>query len=858
MTNGPSSPAKGAASAMIRSPMCFAVGLVVLSAAAAALAQQPRRDLHGDVLPEGAVARLGTVRMRHGHIICGVVFAGDGKSIIAADYDNGVHVWDAATGAEVGHYLEDGRCQCLDLSPDGRTLAVALGDLSIHLYDPSSGREFAALTRDRDRHSVLVFSPDGALLATRPGGSSVSVWNVTTRQLFQEIDFDHHVGHVAFSSDGKLLACDVNNGIVFWDLAQRKVVRELKNDPDGKHSLHAGFAPGGGPLAVWGYEDASIRLFDASGVKEIRRFNNEGGVGKPDSWGWAYRFRVRFSPDGKILAASREPGRITLWDVASGKKLHSLALDSSHRASFLAFSPDGTRLASAGSDLWGGDHTVRVWDVARGKELVPRAGHGAPISSIAISPGGDVIATAGQDGIVHLWDRGTGRHLSRLEGYPSRRVRVAFSGDGRQVVSWGAFDADGTLRIWEAKTGRLLNRFKLPGDDSFWDTVSDDGKTAVSVDLKAKSSRFHDLTTGKVTREIADGAYNPPAALSPTGKLMVCSDGHLRTMADRKELVEVGRLGMPTVSVRFSADGGRLAAAVVERSPHKSYLVDPQADEIALIDSIEGRELRRFGMRPGRHGAIDVAALSSDGKTVVITGRSDDGSDEQLITLWEADTGRERGYFRGHRGTLRGLAISADGRVIVSGGDDTAALVWDATRPLTQGKVRRDASPADLPARFADLAGDDAEQAYASIWALAGTPKAAVAFLAEQRSLFAVTDVEKIRRWIRNFDSSQFADRDRASRELALVLDEAEPHLKQALLAKPSAEARRRTDVLLRARAAAPTGRELQRLRVIELLDRIGTAEAIAILKKLAASVPDSRVAKEAKAVLERQASARP
>src|SRR5262249_50608876 len=156
----------------------------------------------------------------------------------------------------------------------------------------------------------------------------------------------------------------------------------LKSGPEGAHSLFAVFAPGGGPMAVWGYEDRSIRLFDATGAKEIRRFTAEGPAKlKPmGPYGWVVDIYVRFSPDGKTLATFRELGRIDLWDVNSGKKLHALPCDRAHKPSFLAFSPDGTKLASAGGDLWSGDHVVRLWDVRQGKEILPLKGHGSPIS----------------------------------------------------------------------------------------------------------------------------------------------------------------------------------------------------------------------------------------------------------------------------------------------------------------------------------------------------------------------------------------------------------------------------------------------------------------------------------------------
>jgi hypothetical protein len=189
----------------------------------------------------------------------------------------------------------------------------------------------------------------------------------------------------------------------------------------------------------------------------------------------------------------------------------------------------------------------------------------------------------------------------------------------------------------------------------------------------------------------------------------------------------------------------------------------------------------------------------------------------------------------------------------VTGAADTTALVWDAARPpVRHSSVRRGPATTDLAAHVQDLAGDNAEQAYASVWELVGAPKEAVAFLGEQRALFERADGQAIRRWIGDLDSDKYPERERASQELGLILDEAEPQLKKALSGNPSAEARRRIELLLQARSAGITGRELQRLRVVEVLEHIATPAAVAVLRKLATGPTDSRPTNEAKAALAR------
>src|SRR4029077_18671531 len=108
-----------------------------------------------------------------------------------------------------------------------------------------------------------------------------------------------------------------------------------------------------------------------------------------------------------------------------------------------------------------------------------------------------------------------------------------------------------------------VSQLDLQRPEAFWKTVSGNGNTAVSVDVGDKAARFHDAATGKVSREIADGAYNQPIALSPAADKMVLADGTLMNLADRKKVFQIGLLGRAHPGVWFSADGRRLVAAVV-------------------------------------------------------------------------------------------------------------------------------------------------------------------------------------------------------------------------------------------------------------------------------------------------------
>jgi serine/threonine protein kinase len=180
---------------------------------------------------------------------------------------------------------------------------------------------------------------------------------------------------------------------------------------------------------------------------------------------------VAYSSDSRYLASGSGDNTIKIWEVAKGKELRTLTGHSSGVYS-VVYSPDGRYLASGS-----GDNTIKIWEVATGKELRTLTGHSDSVWSVAYSPDGRYLASGNYDNTIKIWEVATGKELRTLTGHSNSVPSVAYSPDGRYLAS-GSWDD--TIKIWEVATGRELRT--LTGHSrGFWSVgYSPDGRYLAS------------------------------------------------------------------------------------------------------------------------------------------------------------------------------------------------------------------------------------------------------------------------------------------------------------------------------------------------------------------------------------------
>ena len=512
-------------------------------------------------------------------------------------------------------------------SPEGATLATSGEDGTARLWD-RSGEALATLIGHEGRVYNVVFSPDGATLATSGEDGTARLWDRSGKALATLTGHEGRVDSVAFSPDGATLATGGEDGTArLWDRSG-EALATLTGHVGWVYSVV--FSPDGATLATGG-EDGTARLWDRSGKALATLTGHEGRV-----------YSVVFSPDGATLATGGEDGTARLWD-RSGKALATLTGYEGWVTS-VAFSPDGATLATGGED-----GTARLWDRSD-EELATLIGHEGRVTSVVFSPDGATLATSGLDGTARLWNR-SGEKLATLIGHVGRVDSVAFSPDGATLATSGL---DGTARLWNRSGEELAT---LTGHVGLVYSVvfSPDGATLATSGLDGTARLWNrsgeELATltgheGRVDSVAfsPDGATLATSGLDGTARLWNCSGEELATLTGHEGRVD---------SVAFSPDGATLATSGLDGT---ARLWNRSGEELATLT--------------GHVGLVYSVVFSPDGTTLATRGA--DGT----VRLWDR-SGEELATLTGHEGLVYSVVFSPDGTTLATRGLDGTARLWD-------------------------------------------------------------------------------------------------------------------------------------------------------------------------------------
>ncbi len=404
------------------------------------------------------------------------------------------------------------------------------------------------------------------------------------------------VNGVRFHPNGKLLAsCGEDQTIRFWEADTGEPRGGLVGHRGGVNAI--AFSPDGKVLASAGH-DHSVRLWDVAELRQLAVLIE--GATPVD--------RLDFSPNGELLAFLWKKGtEAQLWDLKTRRVRHIWS-SGADRVLSLAFAPDGRSVA-----LGYGDGRIKLEDVATGSELSRlRARHS--VHALAFASKSPLLAAAGSEGVVTLWDAVTRERVGELAGHTGTVNSLAFSPDDRTLIS---ASEDGAIRSWDTVAQRPLAVFRV------------------------RNHPFRSVAFAPHGRFFASGGSDGVLGLWPT------------TVAE-----EAGTLQFavdPAGPIAFSPDGKWLAAAGLDHT-------------VRLLDSTT-RRLRRT--LHGWHGECQDLAFSPESKFLAAA------CSDHRVHVWETSSGQPMLQLLGHQDSVMCLAYSRDGKWLATGGADHRVALWD-------------------------------------------------------------------------------------------------------------------------------------------------------------------------------------
>ncbi len=612
--------------------------------------------LEDDFLASLALAALPDPPQSDGQLAGPLAISPDGALVFAGGGTSAGRVWDVAAHRSRATLAGGGAFTAAAFDAGSVLLATASGTGTLRLWNAVTGGEMMQPREHGAAVTALAFSPDGRWLASAGDDGRIRIWGTHHGGAAGVLAHGGRVQALAWAPDGARLASGgEDHTLRVWTLGAPAAGRILARYTDPVTAV--AFSPDGRLLAA-GVWDKTVRLWDTGAGQEIASL--PGHTKAVES--------VAFAGDGTLLASSSLDGSVKLWEVSSQTPVTTLT-ERTERGKdprpvhLVAFASRGNALLAAS------DRTLRTWRVVPRKYRVTLTGHTKDVRSVVFDPSGRILASAGDDASIRLWDVATGRLLRPpiARAHADAIRALAFGPDGTWLASAGR---DNDIRLWNPRTGALVgDRHRAHDKWIFALAAAPDGRWLASSGLDNEIKRWSVPGLQEITPRLER------VHTRPVGGLAVSPDGKWLASAGDDRDVRLWDLAAGTSTALRAQDPPTHLdlARPVAFSPDGALLASGGGKGTLMLWDVATKKPAGGWLRGHHSFMIWALAFSPDGRLLASGSLS---HDRQTLRIWDVRRREIVAWLTGHREYVLSLAFSPDGQWLASGGSDKTVRLW--------------------------------------------------------------------------------------------------------------------------------------------------------------------------------------